>query len=86
MLSHNFEEYAKASNRDGGYQFNLGIETEFFIFKETVGGDEKGFGPVSDRDTLAKAAYALPTVLDNYKILDKIVSAMNNLGWDVLLF
>ncbi|MEM6254264.1 MAG: type III glutamate--ammonia ligase [Cyanobacteria bacterium P01_D01_bin.156] len=65
-----------------GYGFNLGIETEFFILKET----ETGFGPVSDRDTLPKAAYALPTVLDNYKILDKIVSAMNGLGWDVYSF
>ncbi|MEO0349565.1 MAG: type III glutamate--ammonia ligase [Cyanobacteria bacterium P01_A01_bin.15] len=65
-----------------GFGFNLGIETEFFIFKET----ETGFGPVSDRDTLPKAAYALPTVLDNYKILDKIVSAMNGLGWDVYSF
>ena len=65
-----------------GYQFNLGIETEFFIFKESEGG----FGPVSDRDTLPKAAYALPTLLDNYKILDRIVSAMNELGWDVYSF
>ncbi|EKU99054.1 glutamine synthetase [Leptolyngbya sp. PCC 7375] len=65
-----------------GYRFNLGIETEFFIFQET----DTGFGPVSDRDTLPKAAYALPTVLDNYKILDKIVSAMNGLGWDVYSF
>ncbi|MEM9091497.1 MAG: type III glutamate--ammonia ligase [Cyanobacteria bacterium P01_F01_bin.53] len=70
-----------------GYRFNLGIETEFFIFKD----DEKdlfggGFGPVSDRDTLPKAAYALPTVLDNYKILDRIVSDMNGLGWDVYSF
>ncbi|MGB7416574.1 MAG: type III glutamate--ammonia ligase [Thermosynechococcaceae cyanobacterium] len=65
-----------------GYRFNLGIETEFFIFKET----EDGFGPVSDRDTLPKAAYALPTVLDNYKIIDRIVSAMNDLGWDVYSF
>ncbi|MEO1067979.1 MAG: type III glutamate--ammonia ligase, partial [Cyanobacteria bacterium J06638_6] len=31
-----------------GYRFNLGIETEFFILKDT----EDGFGPVSDRDTL----------------------------------
>ena len=67
---------------DMGYGFNLGIETEFFIFKET----ESGFAPVSDRDTLSKAAYALPTVLDNYKILDTIVSAMNGLGWDVYSF
>ncbi|MEM8614392.1 MAG: type III glutamate--ammonia ligase [Cyanobacteria bacterium P01_H01_bin.105] len=67
---------------DMGFSFNLGIETEFFIFKET----ETGFGPVSDRDILPKAAYALPTVLDNYKILDRIVSAMNDLGWDVYSF
>ena len=67
---------------DMGYGFNLGIETEFFILKDT----ETGFGPVSDRDTLPKAAYALPTVLDNYKILDRIVSAMNGLGWDVYSF
>ncbi|PZD71885.1 Glutamate--methylamine ligase [Acaryochloris thomasi RCC1774] len=67
---------------DMGYRFNLGIETEFFIFKET----ESGFSPVSDRDTLPKAAYALPTVLDNYKIIDRIVSAMNDLGWDVYSF
>ena len=67
---------------DMGYRFNLGIETEFFIFKET----EDGFGPVSDRDTLPKAAYALPTVLDNYKIIDRIVSAMNDMGWDVYSF
>lgn len=65
-----------------GYRFNLGIETEFFIFKDT----DEGFGPVSDRDTLPKAAYALPTVLDNYKIIDRIVSAMNDLGWDVYSF
>jgi glutamine synthetase len=65
-----------------GYRFNLGIETEFFILKDT----EDGFGPVSDRDTLAKAAYAIPTLLDNYKILDTIVSAMNDLGWDVYSF
>lgn len=69
-----------------GYQFNLGIETEFFIFKETGEGTNLGFAPVSDRDTLPKAAYALPTVLDNYKILDRIVSAMNDLGWDVYSF
>ncbi|MDA0266162.1 MAG: type III glutamate--ammonia ligase [Cyanobacteria bacterium] len=65
-----------------GYRFNLGIETEFFILKDTA----TGFGPVSDRDHLPKAAYALPTLLDNYKILDRIVSAMNGLGWDVYSF
>ncbi|PSB35705.1 type III glutamate--ammonia ligase [Stenomitos frigidus] len=68
---------------DMGFQFNLGIETEFFIFKDTADG---GFRPVSDRDTIAKAAYAVPTLLDNYNILDTIVSAMNQLGWGVYSF
>ncbi|WP_370584729.1 type III glutamate--ammonia ligase [Oculatella sp. LEGE 06141] len=66
-----------------GFTFNLGIETEFFIFKET---NEGGFRPVSDRDTIAKAAYAVPTLLDNYTILDSIVGAMNQLGWGVYSF
>jgi glutamine synthetase len=66
-----------------GFQFNLGIETEFFIFKDTADG---GFSPVSDRDTIAKAAYAVPTLLDNYGVLDTIVSAMNQLGWGVYSF
>jgi glutamine synthetase len=66
-----------------GYIFNLGIETEFFILKDKPDGS---FGPVSDRDILAKAAYDVPTLLDNYKILDAIVSAMNHLGWDVYSF
>lgn len=66
-----------------GYTFNLGIETEFFILKDHPDGS---FGPVSDRDLLAKAAYDVPTLLDNYQILDTIVSAMNSLGWDVYSF
>ncbi|MEO0983929.1 MAG: type III glutamate--ammonia ligase [Cyanobacteria bacterium J06639_14] len=66
-----------------GYVFNLGIETEFFILKDKADGS---YGPISDRDTLAKAAYDVPTLLDNYKILDTIVSAMNGLGWDVYSF
>lgn len=69
--------------RPMGYSFNLGIETEFFILKDNPDGS---FGPISDRDTLAKAAYDVPTLLDNYKILDTIVSAMNSLGWDVYSF
>ncbi|MEO0535573.1 MAG: type III glutamate--ammonia ligase [Cyanobacteria bacterium P01_A01_bin.123] len=66
-----------------GYTFNLGIETEFFILKDHPDGS---YGPISDRDILPKAAYDIPTLLDNYKILDSIVSAMNDLGWDVYSF
>ena len=66
-----------------GFTFNLGIETEFFILKETPDG--KGV-PVSDRDILAKPCYDLQGLLDNYTWVTEIVEAMNHLGWDVYSF
>ncbi|MBD2462537.1 type III glutamate--ammonia ligase [Oscillatoria sp. FACHB-1407] len=65
-----------------GYTFNLGIETEFYILKETA----NGFAPISDLDTLAKPCYDLPALLDNYVWITEIVEAMNQLGWDVYSF
>ncbi len=67
---------------DLGFTFNLGIETEFFILRET----EKGFGPVSERDNLAKPCYDLTGLLDNYALVTELVEAMNELGWDVYSF
>ncbi|HHP7244638.1 MAG TPA: type III glutamate--ammonia ligase [Elainellaceae cyanobacterium] len=66
-----------------GFTFNLGIETEFFILKETEDGT---FVPVSDRDTLAKPAYDVQGIFDNYAWMDEIVQTMNHLGWDVYSF
>jgi glutamine synthetase len=40
-----------------GFTFNLGIETEFFVFKKQPDGE---FGPISDRDTLSKPCYDSP--------------------------
>jgi glutamine synthetase len=65
-----------------GFTFNLGIETEFFILKETA----DGIVPVSDRDTLDKPCYDLQALLDNYTWVSEIVEAMNQLGWDVYSF
>lgn len=65
-----------------GYRFNLGIETEFFILKET----EQGVLPVSDLDNLAKPCYDLQGLLDNFAWVSEIVEAMNQLGWDVYSF
>ena len=65
-----------------GYRFNLGIETEFFVLKES----EAGLVPASDRDTLAKPCYDLQGMLDNYSWLSELVEAMNQLGWDVYSF
>ena len=66
-----------------GYTLHLGIETEFFLLKD--GPDGKPV-PTSARDNLAKPAYDLIGVLDNYPFLDDLVSAMNDLGWDVYSF
>lgn len=66
-----------------GFGFNLGIETEFFILKETEYGK---FVPVSERDTLASPCYDLTGLLDNYSWVTEIVETMNQLGWDVYSF
>ena len=64
-----------------GYTFNLGIETEFFLLTDTPSP-----GPASPDDNLDKPCYDLRTMLHNYPVVDEIVSAMNELGWDVYSF
>jgi glutamine synthetase len=66
-----------------GFTFNLGIETEFFILKESATGEAV---PISDRDTLDKPCYDVQGLLDNYPWVTEIVEAMNQLGWDVYSF
>lgn len=66
-----------------GFTFNLGIETEFFLFKDTADG---GYAPVSDRDDQAKPCYDPRTMFDNLPIIEELVDAMNSLGWDVYSF
>ncbi|GFZ86112.1 type III glutamate--ammonia ligase [Nesterenkonia alkaliphila] len=65
-----------------GYTFNLGVETEFFVLKE----GETGTDNLSDRDTLDKPCYAIPTLMDNFGWLQELVDHMNTLGWDVYSF
>lgn len=66
-----------------GFTFNLGIETEFFIFRDTPEG---GFAPVSVRDTQDKPCYDPRLLMDNLPIVGELVEAMNALGWDVYSF
>lgn len=66
--------------KDMGYQFNFGIEVEFYLLKDIEGG---GFAPIGPRDELAKPAYDVKSTLDSYTVLEEIVRAMNGLGWDV---
>ena len=65
-----------------GYTFNFGIETEFFLLDDTSGTPE----PASRDDTLDKPCYDLRGMLHNYAVVDEIVSAMNELGWEVYSF
>jgi len=68
---------------DMGFTFNLGIETEFFLFRET--GDGK-FEPIGPQEPLDKPAYDVRTILDCMPVVQDIVEAMNGLGWDVFSF
>jgi len=70
---------ARAAAR--GYVFNLGIETEFFIFR-----DDERRAPISPAHVLAKPAYDMRHVLDAFPVVTEIVDAMNALGWDVYSF
>ncbi len=65
-----------------GLQFNLGIETEFFL----VHRDERGIRPNHPKDVLARAAYDVAGLLDNLPFLDELIGYMNTLGWDVHSF
>lgn len=65
-----------------GLQFNLGIECEVFIVRQSG----STIMPNNDVDTIPKAAYDVQLTLENYDFLDECVSAMNKLGWDVHSF
>jgi glutamine synthetase len=66
-----------------GYTFNLGIETEFFLLTDDRTGTP---APASPEDNLDRPCYDLRGLLHNYPVVDEIVSAMNELGWDVYSF
>ncbi|WP_286786445.1 MULTISPECIES: type III glutamate--ammonia ligase [Pseudomonas] len=66
-----------------GYTFNLGIETEFFIYKDSADG---GFEPISARDDLAKPCYDPRGLMDNMHIIGELVEALNEIGMDVYSF
>jgi len=65
-----------------GFRFNLGIECEIFLVRRE--GDRAY--PANPKDVLAKAAYDVVGLLENLDWIDAVVSAMNELGWDVHSF
>ena len=67
-----------------GLGMNLGIEAEFFVFRDDDATD--GCQPLSPRHNLDKPAYDASRLLDNLDWIGELVSAMNSLGWDVYSF
>ena len=65
-----------------GFGMNLGIETEFFVFRD----EGSACQPMSPRHNLDKPAYDTSRLLDNIGWLGELVDAMNALGWDVYSF
>jgi glutamine synthetase len=65
-----------------GLQFNLGIETEFFL----VNREGSGIVPANPRDVLPRAAYDIAGLLENLPFMDQLIRYMNQLGWDVHSF
>lgn len=81
--SRNILKRAVKQAADMGYVFNLGIETEFYLFRENPDGS---VAPGTRRDDLDKPAYDVRQLLNSFPVVDEIVGAMNTLGWDVYSF
>ncbi len=80
--SRNILARATKQAADLGFVFNLGMEPEFYVLKDTDAGPV----PVSARDTLDKPCYDGYGVLHNIHWLSELVAAMDELGWDVYSF
>lgn len=66
-----------------GFGFNLGIECEVFVVRRTADGRLEI--PNSD-DNLVKACYDVKRFMDRYTWLDKVATAIDELGWDLYSF
>lgn len=78
LLQQQMERAAKL-----GFAFNLGIEGEIYV----LGQDENGklFIPNPD-DNLKKSCYDVKRFFDAWPFLDRMVTYMEELGWDVYSF
>ena len=63
-----------------GFVPQLGMEAEFFVFRDADGASPI---PISGRKHLEKPAYDIIRLLDNLGWMGELVDAMNALGWDV---
>lgn len=66
-----------------GYRFNLGVETEFYVFRDS----EDGIAPLPKGRFLGPCpAYDVDQTVQSIAFLDRMVQAMNGLGWGVYSF
>lgn len=66
-----------------GFGFNLGIECEVYVLKQSEDGSLAV--PNAD-DSLNKPCYDLRGFLQNFSWLDKVARCINGLGWDLYSF
>ena len=66
-----------------GYGFNLGIEAEIYVLGQDANG--KLFVPNAD-DNLSKPCYDVKRLFDAWPFVDRMVTYMQDLGWDVYSF
>jgi glutamine synthetase len=66
-----------------GVGLNLGIECEVFVVRLTENGRLEIPNPDDD---LTKSCYDIKRFMDRYAWLDKVATAINDLGWDLYSF
>lgn len=66
-----------------GFGMNLGIEAELFVLKQNEDGSLSVPNP---DDRLTKPCYDARCFLDQFTWLDKMATAINDLGWDLYSF
>jgi glutamine synthetase len=69
-----------AQAREQGYVFNVGVEPEFFLVRRA---DDGRILPYDESDLLSKPCYDMKGLSRTLDFLQRLVGAMNQLGWDV---
>ncbi|MEM9205358.1 MAG: glutamine synthetase [Pseudomonadota bacterium] len=69
--------------RAKGFGMNLGVETEFYVFRES----DAGLEPIQAQKHIGLCpAYDVHQTIQSMPFLDRMVDAMNTLGWNVYSF
>lgn len=66
-----------------GFGINLGIECEVFVVRQTADG---GIEIPNPDDNLNKSCYDFKRFMDRYQWLDKMATAIDDLGWELYSF